>query len=69
MSTYQTAKKNKAPKIDCPFCEWVQCYQTCKDCENCGWNPKVAAKRLRVIKESLKRENKSKTRPRRKDAH
>lgn len=36
----------------CPRNEGVGCAHTA-DCENCGWNPDVAERRLEVIREEL----------------
>lgn len=43
--------RNRKP-VPCPYNEWVDCMHTA-DCENCGWNPDVEAKRTQAIREEL----------------
>ena len=47
------AKTYEKPKPEaCPHNEGVACYHTA-DCEGCGWNPDVAAKRQAELKAKL----------------
>ena len=36
--------------VECPHNEGVMCAHTA-DCENCGWNPEVEARRIAEIRE------------------
>jgi len=43
---------NKPKLVPCPHNEGVMCAHTA-DCENCGWNPDVEARRTQSIREEL----------------
>lgn len=35
---------------DCKYRKNINCPEECRRCDKCGWNPKVAARRLEKIR-------------------
>lgn len=42
-------------EYNCVFNNGVECTECCSKCRNCGWNPEVAEKRSKELRNKMER--------------